>query len=410
MKKYILIFVVLFSSMTLTAETYDDFFWNEITKGNFQNAAERGNFIGLENPHYHLLSSVLYMILNKNEESQKQYNLFTDRISDYPPELIEKEFNVYLHKNNSNIHSFVGVFVFQFKNIFSLNSNELLYKSYDFDNKNYIANNYLSMFEFNKGNIDKSLEHALVSIEESENYSEPYVNAANSYNSLDQQEKAIEILFQALEECQEPHENTYLSLFYHLGESGSGIVQNFNQTLMAAIIHFEKESLDIFYNRLNELPNIYFSLIDNLIEKGCYSEADNLLNRSSEVKIERISYLKTKLFYKAYTQNRFNEAVQKYIILKHTDLEVVVDVAFMSLQFENYDGAKQLYTEFIKMNPNMNSYRLMTSYSNLGTAYANLEEYDEAFKYWDLALTIAPNDEITLANIEKFKKLIYKNK
>ena len=404
-KKNLITFFILFLSMGIIAESYDDLFWEKISEGKFLSAAERGNQIGTQNPHYHLLSSFIYIILNNNEDNQIQFNLFQNKNSNYPPELIEEEFKHYLDKyKKSYVYSFIGSFVWQYSNLFNLNGQELMYQAIKMNKYDFIASNYLSMVEYNKGNIQKSLELALISIEESENYSEPYVNAANSYESLGKKNEAIEILFRALEECTEPHFNAYLSLFYKLGEAGSGIIQNFNQTLMAEMIHIDEESLNIFHDRLNHLPNIYSALLENLIEKGCYSETDYLLKKSSEVNIsvEKKHYIEIKLFYKAYEQDSFNEAVNEFQNVRHKDPEIVADVAHMSLSYEKFDSAVDLYLKYIEMKPNQGSYRLMTSYSNIGTAYANLEKFDDAKKYWNMALEIVPDDEITLANMKKF--------
>jgi tetratricopeptide (TPR) repeat protein len=387
------------------AETPDNQFWNYIAHGKFLDAAKRGDTIGSTNPHYHLLSSFSYMMLNDNSGSDEQYNLFIEKGSDYPPEDFEKEFEEILDDyKNSYVYAYIGAFIWQFRNIFNINGEELLYDALELDRNNYIANNYVSMFEYNNGNIEKSLNYALLSIDNSENYSEPYVNAANSYESMGNKDEAIEILFRALEECREPHYNAYLSLFYKLGQSGSGIVQQFNQTLMAEIIHIEEESLDIFYERLKSLPYIFYALLENLIDKGCYSEAHYLLSRASELDIEkeRLLYLEIELYYQSYSQNSFNEAVKNYLDLIHTDSETVASIAHMALQFGFFEGAVELYSEFIEMERDMNPYRLMTSYSNLGTAYAELDNFDEAYKNWNLALELVPDDEITLANIKKY--------
>lgn len=401
--KNIILIVTILTSTTLFSTDYDNTFWKYISEGKYSLAAERASIIGKENPQYHLLSTMAYLPSNNTEKMDEQYYLFMEKANEYPPSLIEKEFKIILddYNKNSNILAYIGIFTWTYRNLFSINGEELLYKSLSINSNDFLSNNYVSMLEYNNNNWNKALEHALKSINNSKNYSEPYVNASNAYLKLNKEKEAIDILIKCFKECSDPHDNAYFNLFNFLGESGSGIVQDFNKTLMAPTLRFEDENLNIIYKSTNHSEKIYFKLINHLIDKASYGAANFFIEKSNDIlqKTNSILFLKIKLYYKSYSEKNFKKYLLEYQNKTHNDKTYIVEIARMALQFKSFNIAIELYEELLQFNDvKEGSYEIMTYYSSLGLLNAENGDLKKANYYWDLALEIDPKDDITLKN------------
>ncbi len=400
MKKYIII-SVLFTVVSVQAFCTDDF-WTFIEKNELEKAKEYALKTSSDEEIYFLYLSVVYNLLGDlHKSSVARFDYYKNPYNNV--KLTDLANDIYKeHNKESYVLSFLGIMLWE--NNYKDYAKKYLRESVESDNTNPYGNNYFSMIFYDRKN-DQYLNYALQAIKFKSDYSEAYNNAAVAYMGLGQNDKAIETLKKCIENCPEPHINTYYNLLNLVGNDGISIKSRRDSWTIEGNSALGESDIMFVNELLVNYSNKYKQMIEVLIDRADYNEAYELIQLAkNQEMVICYDYYMAELSYLNNKDQDFIQYTSKLSISDELSYQDFYQVANIYYEMQLWEKAIEFYEVALKKLDDMDSLFGMRINANLGTTYLRFGEAELGLNYLLESLNYNPYDEIALTNIGYFYK------
>ena len=390
------IVIALVASMSVAAQAKDavSAFWQFVKTGDFQSAVASASTLE-KNNNYNEVVAVLYSML----QDQKSYQIYSFR---YTARNNGEDFGAFLKQvarqnPSANANALVGVTYWEIGE--RDQAVDYLKKALALDSKNPYALNYLGMTWYQKDNT-KYLEYSLAAIKGKPDLSEAYNNASAAYSALGDSKNAYQMLKNCLSNCRSPHPNTFYNLLNVVGDSGIGFKNRRDEYTIEATTFVPNGKLDELHALLKPNPQNYRKMLDACLREAMYGETQYFLNKIKADGIDvPINYYYAILVFLTKNDKDYDRFVKQSASREKLTYEDYYQFASNYFQLSDFKHAIEFYKKAQdNLDPADSIYEMQTA-SDMAAAYLSLKDYDTGIGLLRKALSVAPNDFVSLMNL-----------
>lgn len=404
LKQWLLIimlsFIFVVSGFVWAASEND--FWLAIQKGDYLTAGNLAREIGTTTPEYYSLAAVCYQNQAKYDEFQIYQNKFYRLGSPAKAkEILASQLS--MDAADGQILLFEENTTIIFPEIRLGDPQILLQKAKATLKDNPFLYNYLGLNEMiNNHNYSKEVEQYFQkAISFKKDFPEAYNNLAVLLTQNNENEKAIAVLLESLNNCPDVPADTYDQLISLTSIKGTLTVRPFGKPMQVVTPVLKEGYRNKIQSSLVKSPKHLLRLAESFIIKGNADSGRSLLTGVNFDNDNQALYNYILLRTYHLENNSEQMAAAGVIILgnKELDYQRLSEAGNVFFYAKNFKMAVNFYeAALLKINPDdgENAVRI---YSNLGTIYYLTGEYEKAILNLNQALSYDPQDAISLVNL-----------